>query len=77
MPQSSFSWLEELIDKILNFFYQQDIVFQYLILFMVLYILILGVVEFIKKVLVYVPIKIFGIILAIMIIYFVIANFKT
>ena len=77
MPQSSFSWLEELIDKILEFFYQQDIIFQYLILFMVLYILILGIVEFIKKVLVYVPIKIFGIIVAIMIIYFVIANFKT
>ena len=77
MPQTTFNWLEELIDKLLNFFYQQDLIFQYLILFIIFYIMILGTIEFVKKVLVYVPLKIFGIIVAIMIIYFVIANFKT
>lgn len=77
MPYSSFTWLEELIDNLLEFFYKQDIIFQYLILFAIIYILLLGTVEFIKKVLVHVPIKIFGIIVIIMIIYFAIVNFKT
>ena len=56
------SWLENFLDNLKEGFFTLDIIVQYAILLIIVYILVLGSIEFIKKVLIYIPRKIIGII---------------
>ena len=70
-PSRNLSWLENFLENILRGFFQLDIVYQYVILLVLVYVLVLGIIEFVKKVLIYIPRKIIGIIvLATVIVYF-------
>lgn len=72
----SFTWLENLLTNALEWFYQLDVIFQYGIIFTVIYIFTLGMIEFVKKVLIYIPRKIIGIIIVVIILYILILYFK-
>lgn len=71
------SWLENFLENILRGFFQLDIVYQYVILLVLVYVLVLGIIEFVKKVLIYIPRKIIGIIVLAIVLYTVIVYFKT
>lgn len=71
------SWLENFLDNLKEGFFQLDIIFQYAILLVLVYILILGSIEFIKKVLIYIPGKIISIILILIVLYTIFWIFKT
>ncbi len=76
-PQRNLSWLENFLENILRGFFQLDIVYQYVILLVLVYVLVLGIIEFVKKVLIYIPRKIIGIIVLAIVLYTVIVYFKT
>ncbi len=71
------SWLERFLDNLLEGFFQLDVVFQYGILFVLSYVLVLGVIEFVKKVLIYIPRKIIGIIVFVIVLYIAFVYFKS
>ena len=71
------SWLENFLDNLKEGFFELDIIFQYAILFVVVYILVLGSIEFVKKVLIYIPRKIISIILILIVLYIIFLFFKT
>jgi hypothetical protein len=76
-PEKNLSWLENFLENILRGFFQLDIVYQYVILLVLVYVLVLGIIEFVKKVLIYIPRKIIGIIVLAIVLYTVIVYFKT
>jgi hypothetical protein len=76
-PSRNLSWLENFLENILRGFFQLDIVYQYIILLVLVYVLVLGIIEFVKKVLIYIPRKIIGIIVLAIVLYTVIVYFKT
>jgi hypothetical protein len=76
-PSRNLSWLENFLENILRGFFQLDIVYQYVILLVLVYVLVLGIIEFVKKVLIYIPRKIIGIIVLAIVLYTVIVYFKT
>ena len=76
-PEKNLSWLENFLENILRGFFQLDIVYQYVILLVLIYVLVLGIIEFVKKVLIYIPRKIIGIIVLAIVLYTVIVYFKT
>lgn len=76
-PEKNLSWLENFLENILRGFFQLDIVYQYVILLVLVYVLVLGIIEFAKKVLIYIPRKIIGIIVLAIVLYIVIVYFKT
>ena len=76
-PERNLSWLENFLENILRGFFQLDIVYQYVILLVLVYVLVLGIIEFVKKVLIYIPRKIIGIIVLAIVLYTVIVYFKT
>lgn len=76
-PEKNLSWLENFLENILRGFFQLDIVYQYVILLVLVYVLVLGIIEFVKKVLIYIPRKIIGIIVLAIVLYIVIVYFKT
>ena len=71
------SWIENFVDNIIEGFFRLDVVFQYGLLAVIIYILVLGSIEFVKKVLIYVPRKLIGIIVFIVVLYLAIVYFKT
>ena len=71
------SWLENFLDNLKEGFFKLDIIIQYAILLIIVYILVLGSIEFIKKVLIYIPRKIIGIIVVLTVLYSVYLIFKT
>ena len=71
------SWLENFLDNLKEGFFNLDVVFQYGILVILVYVLVLGSIEFIKKVLIYIPRKIIGIIVVLLVLYGVFLLFKT
>lgn len=71
------SWLENFLENIKETFFNLDVVFQYGILVILVYVLVLGSIEFIKKVLIYIPRKIIGIIVVLLVLYGVFLLFKT
>lgn len=75
--ERNLSWFQNFLDNILEGFFRLDIVFQYGLLAVIIYILVLGTIEFVKKVLVYIPRKIIGIIVFAIVIYTVIVYFRT
>ena len=75
--ERNLSWFQNFLDNILEGFFQLDIVFQYGLLAVIIYILVLGTIEFVKKVLVYIPRKIIGIIVFAIVIYTAIVYFRT
>lgn len=76
-PERNLSWLENFLENILRGFFRLDIVYQYVILLVLVYVLVLGIIEFVKKVLIYIPRKIIGIIVLAIVLYTVIVYFKT
>jgi hypothetical protein len=76
-PEKNLSWLENFLENILRGFFQLDIVYQYVILLVLVYVLVLGIIEFVKKVLIYIPRKIIGIIVLAIVLYTVVVYFKT
>lgn len=76
-PEKNLSWLENFLENILRGFFQLDIVYQYVILLVLVYVLVLGIIEFVKKILIYIPRKIIGIIVLAIVLYTVIVYFKT
>ena len=76
-PEKNLSWLENFLENILRGFFQLDSVYQYVILLVLVYVLVLGIIEFVKKVLIYIPRKIIGIIVLAIVLYTVIVYFKT
>lgn len=76
-PEKNLSWLENFLENILRGFFRLDIVYQYVILLVLVYVLVLGIIEFVKKVLIYIPRKIIGIIVLAIVLYTVIVYFKT
>ena len=75
--EKNLSWLENFLENILRGFFELDVVFQYGILVLFTYALVLGIIEFVKKVLIYIPQKIIGIIVIVIVVYLVFAYFKT
>ena len=75
--EKDLSWIENFLDNLLRGFFQLDIVFQYAILLVLIYVLVLGVIEFVKKVLIYIPRKIIGIIVVLIVLYIAFVYFKT
>ena len=75
--ERNLSWLENFLDNIIEGFFQLDVVFQYGILALVIYVLVLGSIEFVKKVLIYIPRKLIGAIVIIIILYIVIVCFRS
>ena len=71
------SWLENFLDNLKDGFFSLDIVFQYAILLVLLYVLVLGSIEFVKKVLIYIPRKIISIIVILIVLYGIFLIFKT
>ena len=71
------SWLENFLDNLKEGFFALDIIVQYAILLIIVYILVLGSIEFIKKVLIYIPRKIIGIIVILTVLYSIYLIFKT
>ena len=71
------SWLENFLDNLKEGFFALDIIVQYAILLIIVYVLVLGSIEFIKKVLIYIPRKIIGIIVVLVVLYSVYLIFKT
>ena len=71
------SWLENFLENIKETFFNLDVVFQYGILVILVYVLVLGSIEFIKKVIIYIPRKIIGIIVVLLVLYGVFLLFKT
>ena len=71
------SWLENFLDNLKEGFYSLDIIFQYAILVVLLYVFVLGSIEFIKKVLIYIPGKIISIIVILIVLYTIFWIFKT
>ena len=71
------SWLENFLDNLKEGFFSLDIVFQYAILLVLLYVLVLGSIEFVKKVLIYIPRKIISIIVILIVLYGIFLIFKT
>ena len=71
------SWLENFLDNLKEGFFKLDIIIQYAILLIIVYILVLGSIEFIKKVLIYIPRKIIGIIVVLTVLYSIYLIFKT
>ena len=75
--EKNLSWIENFLDNLLRGFFQLDIVFQYGILLVLIYVLVLGLIEFVKKVLIYIPRKIIGIIVVLIVLYIAFVYFKT
>ena len=71
------SWVQNFLENIFEGFMRLDVVFQYGLLAVIIYVLVLGSIEFIKKVLIYIPRKIIGIIVFVIVLYTVIVYFKT
>ena len=71
------SWLENFVDNLLEGFFKLDIIFQYAILLIIVYVIVLGSIEFIKKVLIYIPRKIVGIVVLLGVLYSIFLLFKT
>ena len=71
------SWFENFLDNLKEGFFSLDIVFQYAILLVLLYVLVLGSIEFVKKVLIYIPRKIISIIVILIVLYGIFLIFKT
>ena len=71
------SWLENFVDNLLDGFFKLDIIFQYAILLIIVYVIVLGSIEFIKKVLIYIPRKIVGIVVLLGVLYSIFLLFKT
>ena len=71
------SWIENFVDNIIEGFFRLDVVFQYGLLAVIIYVLVLGSIEFIKKVLIYIPRKIIGVIVFLVVLYLAIVYFKT
>ena len=73
--ERNLSWFQNFLENILEGFFQLDIVFQYGLLAVIIYILVLGTIEFVKKILVYIPRKIIGIIVFAIVLYTAIVYF--
>ena len=71
------SWLENFLDNLKEGFFALDIIVQYAIILIIVYVLVLGSIEFIKKVLIYIPRKIIGIIVVLAVLYSLYLIFKT
>ena len=71
------SWLENFLDNLKEGFFALDIIIQYAIILIIVYVLVLGSIEFIKKVLIYIPRKIIGIIVVLAVLYSLYLIFKT
>lgn len=71
------TWLEKFFDNIIEGFFNLDVVFQYGLLVIITYVLVLGIIEFVKKVLIYIPRKIIGVIVVVIIFYAAYIYFKT
>ena len=74
--KDSFTWLEQLLSNTLDWFYQLDVIFQFGIIITLIYIFTLGTIEFVKKVLIYIPRKIIGIIIVVIVLYILVMYFK-
>ncbi len=74
--ERNLSWFENFLENILEGFFQLDVVFQYGLLAVIIYILVLGSIEFVKKVLIYIPRKLIGIIVFIIVLYIVVVYFR-
>ena len=75
--ERNLSWFQNFLENILEGFFRLDIVFQYGLLAVIIYVLVLGSIEFVKKVLIYIPRKIIGIIVFVIVLYTAIVYFKT
>ena len=75
--ERNLSWLQNFLKNILEGFLQLDVVFQYGLLAVIIYVLVLGSIEFVKKVLIYIPRKIIGVIVFLVVLYLAIVYFKT
>ena len=75
--ERDFGWFQKFLENILEGFFQLDIVFQYGLLAVIIYVLVLGSIEFIKKVLIYIPRKIIGIIVFVIVLYIAVVYFRT
>ena len=75
--ERNLSWLENFLKNLIEGFFQLGVVFQYGLLAVIIYVLVLGSIEFVKKVLIYIPRKLIGIIVVTILLYIVIAYFKS
>ena len=75
--ERNLSWIENFLENIIQGFFQLDIVFQYGILAIIVYVFVLGSIEFIKKILIYIPRKLIGIIVVIIVFYIVVIYFRS
>ena len=75
--ERNLSWLQNFLENIFESFMRLDVVFQYGLLAVIIYVLVLGSIEFIKKVLIYIPRKIIGVIVFLVVLYLAIVYFKT
>ena len=75
--ERNLSWFQNFLENILEGFFRLDIVFQYGLLAVIIYVLVLGSIEFIKKVLIYIPRKIIGIIVFVIVLYIAVVYFRT
>ena len=75
--ERNLSWLQNFLENVLEGFLRLDVVFQYGLLAVIIYVLVLGSIEFVKKVLIYIPRKIIGVIVFLVVLYLAIVYFKT
>lgn len=70
------SFIQNLLENLIDGFFKLDIIYQYAIMAILIYVLVLGMIEFVKKVLIYIPRKIIGIFVIVVIIFIVIKSFR-
>ena len=75
--ERNLSWLQNFLENVLEGFLRLDVVFQYGLLAVIIYVLVLGSIEFVKKVLIYIPRKLIGIIVITILLYLVVIYFKS
>lgn len=75
--ERNLSWLENFLDNLIRGFFELDVIFQYGILVLFAYVIVLGIIEFVKKVLIYIPRKIIGIIVLAIVLYLAFAYFRS
>ena len=70
------SFIQNFLENLIDGFFKLDIIYQYAIMAILIYVLVLGMIEFVKKVLIYIPRKIIGIFVIVVIIFIVIKSFR-
>ena len=70
------SFIQNFLENLIDGFFKLDIIYQYAIMAILIYVLVLGMIEFVKKFLIYIPRKIIGIFVIVVIIFIVIKSFR-